>query len=67
MDIFRPTNLYSYQIKTAHKETIKKKNYYEIIVNLCNKVRCYMKINYFAVKIEQNKNNIKQIWLLLKK
>ena len=74
MDIFRPwisSGLYSYQIKFSKKETKKPTeeniNSYKNFVHLYNKVRHHMKINYFAIMIEQNKSNLKQTYSILKK
>jgi hypothetical protein len=53
--------------KKLKKPTEENINTYKNFVNLYNKVRRKMKINYFAIMIEQNKSNIKQTWSVLKK
>lgn len=49
------------------KPTVENINSYKIFINLFNKLKRTMKRNYFANMIEQNKNNMKQTWLVLKK
>jgi len=49
------------------KPTVENINAYKIFLNVFNKLKRTMKRNYFANMIEQNKNNMKQTWLVLKK
>ena len=42
-------------------------NNYKMYVNLYNKLKHKIKINYFTDMLESNKNSMKNIWTILKK
>lgn len=59
----KKSKMYHKKVKKPTKENTEK---YKSYVNLYNKLKRQMKINYYNKEISDNKNNIKKTWTILK-